>query len=315
MGDDNGGREQPAASSSGSGAPTADLVAAVQARLAALGAPRGGDAPGAPAAQQLLFDRASKTQRKARYAFWETQPVVQFDAAAAAPQVRRERAAPVRAAGCPCRGGRRSCVLAHARAWECCLCTAGLQRAHVDRASARCPVNVHCAATCAACAPRARPHTVHSAARPRPCRGTGPSTSPRQWRTSRRSRTRCPTGGAPHGAALAALRAANGSCHPRPAPSPPPKKNPAPSFAWSDCDISDAKEVQEVYELLSLNYVEDDDAMFRWEPLGAARRQVPVPGATPAEHLAHPTAQSISHPPHASSLLVFPRPPPLHAQV
>lgn len=92
MGDDNGGREQPAASSSGSGAPTADLVAAVQARLAALGAPRGGDAPGAPAAQQLLFDRASKTQRKARYAFWETQPVVQFDAAAAAPQVRHERA-------------------------------------------------------------------------------------------------------------------------------------------------------------------------------------------------------------------------------
>jgi hypothetical protein len=35
------------------------------------------------------------------------------------------------------------------------------------------------------------------------------------------------------------------------------------SFEWAVCDVSDKTQVQEVYELLSLNYVEDDDAMFR----------------------------------------------------
>eukprot|EP00879_Flechtneria_rotunda_P029142 GHRR01031415.1.p1 GENE.GHRR01031415.1~~GHRR01031415.1.p1 ORF type:complete len:179 (+),score=37.65 GHRR01031415.1:185-721(+) len=36
------------------------------------------------------------------------------------------------------------------------------------------------------------------------------------------------------------------------------------SFGWCDCNIEDEKEVQEVYELLHKNYVEDDDAMFRF---------------------------------------------------
>lgn len=35
------------------------------------------------------------------------------------------------------------------------------------------------------------------------------------------------------------------------------------AFEWADVDVSSADEVREVYELLSLNYVEDDDAMFR----------------------------------------------------
>lgn len=35
-------------------------------------------------------------------------------------------------------------------------------------------------------------------------------------------------------------------------------------FEWSTCDISDSKVVEEVYELLADNYVEDDDAMFRF---------------------------------------------------
>jgi hypothetical protein len=70
-------KEAPAASTSakeGAGAapaPSAELMAAVQARLAALSAGGGG-------AQQP--QRATKVQRKQRYAFWETQPVVQFDA-------------------------------------------------------------------------------------------------------------------------------------------------------------------------------------------------------------------------------------------
>jgi hypothetical protein len=38
----------------------------------------------------------------------------------------------------------------------------------------------------------------------------------------------------------------------------------APSFEWCICDVGDPAEVQEVYDLLTLNYVEDDDAMFRW---------------------------------------------------
>lgn len=36
------------------------------------------------------------------------------------------------------------------------------------------------------------------------------------------------------------------------------------SFGWCDININDAKQVQEVYELLHKNYVEDDDAMFRF---------------------------------------------------
>lgn len=35
-------------------------------------------------------------------------------------------------------------------------------------------------------------------------------------------------------------------------------------YEWCDCDISNAESVQEVYTLLSENYVEDDDNMFRF---------------------------------------------------
>ncbi|KAJ9506300.1 N-myristoyl transferase [Haematococcus lacustris] len=37
-----------------------------------------------------------------------------------------------------------------------------------------------------------------------------------------------------------------------------------PSFEWCTCDVSNDTAVQEVYELLSNNYVEDDDNMFRF---------------------------------------------------
>ena len=36
-----------------------------------------------------------------------------------------------------------------------------------------------------------------------------------------------------------------------------------PSFEWSDCDVSNGTVLEEVYELLANNYVEDDDNMFR----------------------------------------------------
>lgn len=37
------------------------------------------------------------------------------------------------------------------------------------------------------------------------------------------------------------------------------------SFEWVDCDIGDETEANEIYQLLSENYVEDDDGMFRFE--------------------------------------------------
>ncbi|KAJ3092230.1 Glycylpeptide N-tetradecanoyltransferase 2 [Quaeritorhiza haematococci] len=36
-------------------------------------------------------------------------------------------------------------------------------------------------------------------------------------------------------------------------------------FEWCLLDIDDAKEVQDLYELLAMNYVEDDDALFRFD--------------------------------------------------
>ena len=36
-------------------------------------------------------------------------------------------------------------------------------------------------------------------------------------------------------------------------------------FTWSEIDISDRSQAQEVYELLTQNYVEDDDNMFRFD--------------------------------------------------
>ncbi|KAG7397435.1 glycylpeptide N-tetradecanoyltransferase [Phytophthora boehmeriae] len=38
-----------------------------------------------------------------------------------------------------------------------------------------------------------------------------------------------------------------------------------PGFKWTEIDINDAVEVSEVYELLTRNYVEDDDSTFRFD--------------------------------------------------
>ena len=35
-------------------------------------------------------------------------------------------------------------------------------------------------------------------------------------------------------------------------------------FEWSNVDLNDEKEQQELYQLLNENYVEDDDNMFRF---------------------------------------------------
>eukprot|EP00475_Leptophrys_vorax_P023998 TRINITY_DN33042_c0_g2_i1.p1 TRINITY_DN33042_c0_g2~~TRINITY_DN33042_c0_g2_i1.p1 ORF type:complete len:460 (-),score=124.05 TRINITY_DN33042_c0_g2_i1:112-1491(-) len=43
-----------------------------------------------------------------------------------------------------------------------------------------------------------------------------------------------------------------------------PYKLPA-QFEWSDCDVSDEKVLDEIYDLLNKNYVEDDDNMFRFD--------------------------------------------------
>ena len=36
-------------------------------------------------------------------------------------------------------------------------------------------------------------------------------------------------------------------------------------YHWADVDITNDEECQEVYDLLTQNYVEDDDAMFRFD--------------------------------------------------
>lgn len=46
----------------------------------------------------------------------------------------------------------------------------------------------------------------------------------------------------------------------RATPYPLPKE-----FEWSLVNVEDDKEIKELYELLTQNYVEDDDAMFRFD--------------------------------------------------
>ena len=36
------------------------------------------------------------------------------------------------------------------------------------------------------------------------------------------------------------------------------------AFEWSSVDVKDPKQMREVYDLLTHNYVEDDDCMFRY---------------------------------------------------
>ncbi|RUP44567.1 Myristoyl-CoA:protein N-myristoyltransferase, N-terminal domain-containing protein [Jimgerdemannia flammicorona] len=46
------------------------------------------------------------------------------------------------------------------------------------------------------------------------------------------------------------------------------RKEPYPlpkEFEWCEVDITDGAEIKELYELLTNNYVEDDDAMFRFD--------------------------------------------------
>ena len=38
-----------------------------------------------------------------------------------------------------------------------------------------------------------------------------------------------------------------------------------PGFVWSNVDINDDAQAQELYDLLKKNYVEDEDEMFRFE--------------------------------------------------
>lgn len=38
-----------------------------------------------------------------------------------------------------------------------------------------------------------------------------------------------------------------------------------PGFQWCDVNIEDKNECKDVYDLLTQNYVEDDDAMFRFD--------------------------------------------------
>ena len=38
-----------------------------------------------------------------------------------------------------------------------------------------------------------------------------------------------------------------------------------PGYEWCSCDMTDSRTQEEVYELLTNNYVEDDDAMFRFQ--------------------------------------------------
>ncbi|CAI5728282.1 unnamed protein product [Peronospora effusa] len=43
--------------------------------------------------------------------------------------------------------------------------------------------------------------------------------------------------------------------------------NMPPGFVWSELDLSNAHETEEVYDLLTQSYVEDDDNMFRFDSL------------------------------------------------
>ena len=38
-----------------------------------------------------------------------------------------------------------------------------------------------------------------------------------------------------------------------------------PGYVWADIDITDRVQAEEVYQLLTQNYVEDDDNMFRFD--------------------------------------------------
>jgi glycylpeptide N-tetradecanoyltransferase len=148
-------QDQPAAAAPADGSDNSTAVTAAQQQqlqallerlnVAAAGGAAGADAAAQQQQQQLQRAARDKTARKERYAFWETQPVVQFDAAGSAPQ----------------------------------------EDGPIDA-----------------------PKTVADV---------------------------------------------------RPDPYPLP-----PAFEWGECDVSDAAQVREVFELLHANYVEDDDAMFRF---------------------------------------------------
>ncbi|KAG6866998.1 hypothetical protein C0991_003914 [Blastosporella zonata] len=49
-------------------------------------------------------------------------------------------------------------------------------------------------------------------------------------------------------------------------------------FEWSTLDLNDPQEIKEVYDLLSLNYVEDDEAAFRFQYTNTFDRALKPPG-------------------------------------
>lgn len=71
---------------------------------------------------------------------------------------------------------------------------------------------------------------------------------------------------------------------------PPDKIRPEPysmpeSFVWSDVDLNDEKQLQELYNLLTENYVEDDDNMFRFDYSAAFLKwAIQMPGWLPQWH-------------------------------
>ncbi|OSX69639.1 hypothetical protein BU14_1325s0002 [Porphyra umbilicalis] len=59
-----------------------------------------------------------------------------------------------------------------------------------------------------------------------------------------------------------------------------------PQFEWSDVDVTDDGQLAEVYKLLNANYVEDDDAMFRFDySMDFLRWALLPPGWHPEWHL------------------------------
>ena len=59
-----------------------------------------------------------------------------------------------------------------------------------------------------------------------------------------------------------------------------------PAFEWTTCDMEDPAVLEEVYTLLSLNYVEDDDCMFRFDYRAEFLRwALQPPGYYPAWHV------------------------------
>jgi glycylpeptide N-tetradecanoyltransferase len=56
-------------------------------------------------------------------------------------------------------------------------------------------------------------------------------------------------------------------------------------YSWCNLDLNDEKQAEELYNLLTTNYVEDDDAMFRFDYSVPFLRWALLPPGQPAEWL------------------------------